>query len=308
MSDMLRRMQKAAGVPADRWVSLQESEQKEAVKQDVVCPFCGLKMSASEFHAHYMEHHHADVMKAMHGESAEEEAKEDNKEDAKSAEDAEKEVVARAEEEQAKKESVKFTKGQKVEYNGSHYLVEVPDAKDDFIGIVPLDKAGQEDAVMLVKGNQLNIVTEDVEQEEPIVEEVVVEKEVVEEKAETNTNYYLDKPIEWMEKKKPEDKVQVPGKVTSAIRGVLRDAEANIKKYEGRDDGKHQYFTDCQKVMKELLDYFSDATVADCKLAALYVAGVKSPINTEIPAVVWEWLMTGSKPSLKDYVNVVKGK
>ena len=56
--------------------------------------------------------------------------------------------------------SVKFKKGQHVKRGGKEFVVEVPDAKTDFVGIVPVGKEGDEDAVDLVRADELTIKEE----------------------------------------------------------------------------------------------------------------------------------------------------
>lgn len=50
-----------------------------------------------------------------------------------------------------------FKKGQRVKYKGKAFVVEVPDAKKDFVGIVPVGKEGDKEAVDLVASKELTI-------------------------------------------------------------------------------------------------------------------------------------------------------
>ena len=54
-----------------------------------------------------------------------------------------------------------FTKGDKVMYDGHLRVVEVPDAKDDFVGVVHVGNEGNQDAVDLVKAAKLRKATEE---------------------------------------------------------------------------------------------------------------------------------------------------
>jgi hypothetical protein len=50
-----------------------------------------------------------------------------------------------------------FKKGQRVKYKGKAFVVEVPDAKAGFVGIVPVGKEGDKDAVDLVGAKEVTI-------------------------------------------------------------------------------------------------------------------------------------------------------
>jgi len=53
--------------------------------------------------------------------------------------------------------SNKFKKGMRVKRDGKAYIVEVPNAKAGFVGVVPVGKEGDEDAVDLVSAKELTI-------------------------------------------------------------------------------------------------------------------------------------------------------
>jgi len=50
-----------------------------------------------------------------------------------------------------------FKKGQRVKYKGKSFVVEVPDAKKDFVGIVPVGKEGDKEAVDLVAAKEVTL-------------------------------------------------------------------------------------------------------------------------------------------------------
>ena len=56
--------------------------------------------------------------------------------------------------------SKKFKKGQKVTFGGDEYIVVVPDAKANLVGIVPIDKENDINSVDLVPAHELNRKTE----------------------------------------------------------------------------------------------------------------------------------------------------
>ena len=65
--------------------------------------------------------------------------------------------VHEAEEKENFKTEQKFKKGMRVKHDGKTCIVEVPDAKADFVGIVPLGKEGDESAVKQVHADELTI-------------------------------------------------------------------------------------------------------------------------------------------------------
>jgi len=54
----------------------------------------------------------------------------------------------------------KYSKGAKVKWKGKDHIIEVPDAKGDFVGIVPPGKEGDKSAVNLVKQSELTEMEE----------------------------------------------------------------------------------------------------------------------------------------------------
>ena len=62
-----------------------------------------------------------------------------------------------AEEKEDFETSDEFKKGMRVKHKGKARIVEVPDAKAGFVGVVPVGKEGDEEAVDLVPAKELTI-------------------------------------------------------------------------------------------------------------------------------------------------------
>lgn len=185
-----------------------------------------------------------------------------------------------------------FKKGQKVKYKGKIRVVEVPNAKADFVGIVPLGKEGNKDAVDLVREDQL---------------------ELTEAMA-------TDKFTDISQLPQYDDTPRVDnddfGRSITVTNEVFEDLQSKIKELieKGNESyttsqWSYDFFMETAQYLGEIMRLLSFKTEYHWKKANIYFNSALSPMQYYVPSSVLEVLTRDPlDKSLKGYVNSVKWK
>ena len=219
------------------------------------------------------------------------------------------------ERQQGKKEAMNeshFKKGDHVMHNGKKCVVKVPDGKADFIGIVPADD--QDAKVDMVKHSDLKLIKESMHHHSDDNYETFADDE--RQPVNVSANYPtvwddpdFDEDPEDHEMANDDEKIHVPAKILSDYKKVITACEKEAAKAEKRDDDQRMHdYADTAKAHKIVHYYLAWKTIEGLKRAQLLSRRMANVSLALMPDHVWKFIIDGgSKRSLKDYMNDVKG-
>lgn len=225
-------------------------------------------------------------------------------------------IVSPEEEEQVAvpNTSSKFSNGQKVKHNGVDCIVEVPDAKGDLVGIVPVGQAGNKQAVKMVRASELEHTkeTEDNKEMDKKVNEAVEKnltdnKKVDIGKEEKAKEYEGSFPA-----RDHEDKIKVPDSVKSSLKKAIKDADDQVKAAKIRnDDDSLGFYLALVDALKVLQDHLDNGTIGHLKMAQTDLTKLMSPMLHLVPVDVVDFIARGDNTqhiSLKNLFVKMKDK
>ena len=232
-----------------------------------------------------------------------------------------------------------FEKGQKVDYDGKKFSVEVPDAQGDFVGIVPVGQEGNEDMVDLVKAHKLKL-TEGAKKKE-LTKKEKLEKAITQYQSSSEHYFTREQAVDHLKRSKPElfeaekavdatvfdatpndvdespespmnddnTKIVTPPAVKKALKAEITQLRKESDKVKIRDAATSEFYDNCADAMEVILDCLAQGTVEGMKKAQIHTTKLMSPIIQRIPNVAYKFITSGGvKTSLKDLFHEVKAK
>lgn len=265
-------MIESCGIPHD--------ENEETTVGPVECPICGEHMRRGDFYNHMMGTH-KEMMRSGY-ESPENE--EDN-----------------AEDEDSNFDTPMFNKGQHVEYEGEMYVVVVPDAQANFVGIAPIGQEDDPDAVDLVRADELKSSDND-----PVAMDVQMEGS---EDATVWDDAMDDKDESPESPKEEQPKFKVPSKITNRLKKEIKELRDEAERIKTRDSMRAEFYDDCADAMEVIHGFLEQGTRDGIKLAQVHMTKLMSPIVQRIPDDVYDYISGGGEPvTLKKLFQKVKEK
>lgn len=207
--------------------------------------------------------------------------------------------------------SMAFKKGQKVKVDGKTMVVEVPNAKADFVGLVPVGQEGNKDAVDLVRASKIEESMHYHTNDNYPISHADDEADPINVSADYETVFDHNKKVADDQMKDHEltndtTPVKVPPKILNDLKTCIEEITAEGQKAKPRDYERANYYLDTAEAFQIVHDHLAMKTVEGLKRAQYLSHRMMNVQRALMPDHVWKFIVDGGvKRSLKSYMNSV---
>lgn len=210
--------------------------------------------------------------------------------------------------------NLRFKKGQKVKVDGKMMVVEVPDAKADFVGLVPVGQEGNKDAVDLVRAHKIKVIesmhyhtdsnySSHADDEVDPINVSADYETVFDHNQKMNDDAARDYQLT-----NDQTPVKVPPKILNDLKTTIDQLKDESERSKPRDFDRAYYYDDTAEAFQIVHDHLAMKTVEGLKRAQYYAHRMMNVQRALMPDHVWKFIVDGGvKRSLKSYMNNVQG-